>query len=60
MRRGALRKSKSHWASSEAARGHEPVAQLGRLARAPQVRGRPLVGGWGGNGSGQRDPVLGS
>lgn len=32
MRRGAPRKSKSPWASSETARGHEPVAELGRLA----------------------------
>ena len=34
MRRGAPRKSKSPWASSEAARGHEPVAELGWLAGA--------------------------
>ena len=31
MRRGPPRKSKSPWASREAARGHEPVAELGWL-----------------------------
>ena len=30
MRPGAPRKLKSPWASREAARGHEPVAELGR------------------------------
>jgi Protein of unknown function (DUF433) len=41
--RGGQRKSKFRCAGREAARGHEPVATLGRPAGASRVRGCPVV-----------------
>ncbi len=40
---GGRRKSKFRCAGRETARGHEPVAKLGRSAGATRVRGCPLV-----------------
>ena len=45
--------------SREAARGHEPVAKLGRAAGASRVRGWPLVHHRCGNRAGRRDPDVG-
>jgi hypothetical protein len=56
---GGRRKSKCRCASREAARGHEPVAKLGRPAGAPRVRGCPLVHYRGSDRAGLRNSGVG-